>query len=409
MAANIHHPPFETTAFNMGLFGSLHPHTHHNVMALLSVAIDHCLTSQDVYSWTSDFLAISWGGYQSGRQSAQPSLHQTTPDKTPKELFSGKKPSISHLKVFGSPVYVLTTKPSRSKLDPRAERCILLSFDSKAKAYRCYRPSTKKVFISRDVIADEVSSGCTFIDREDTATDFDTTPAPTRQEERLALTDREEQHDDALPPIADPAPVSPFRPSSPTLPTIDLSPQSHQDSPPSHTDSTHSSPPHVTAPRRSERVRRFPKHLQDFAAIVHLQPPTDALADFIPEAYEDAAEPLTFKQAHLNPHWRSAMQAEIDSIHSNRTWSLVPLPPDKKAISSKWVYKLKPGTPATPTRYKARLVARGFEQKDGVDFLETFAPVVRWETIRILIAIAVHLQWPIHQLDVLTAFLNGLS
>ena len=102
------------------------------------------------------------------------------------------------------------------------------------------------------------------------------------------------------------------------------------------------------------------------------------------------------------------MQKEIDSIHSNRTWSLVPLPPDKKAISSKWVYKLKPGTPVTPTRYKARLVARGFEQKDGVDFLETFAPVVRWETIRILIAIAVHLQWPIHQLDVLTAFLNGL-
>jgi hypothetical protein len=337
-------------------------------------------------------------------------LHSTKrhPDKTLEEFFSGKKPSISHLKIFGSPIYVLTTKPSRSKLDPRAEQCILLSFDSEAKAYRCYRPSTKKVFISRDILADEVSSVCTSIDREDTELNFDTTPAPTRQEERLALADREEHHDDASPNDAVPAPVSPLRPSSPTLLVQDPSPQSHQDSPPSHTDSTHSSPPPVIAPRRSDRVRRFPKHLQDFAATINLQPPTDALADLIPEHYEDSAEPLTFKQAHLNPHWRSAMQAEIDSIHSNRTWSLVPLPPDKKAISSKWVYKLKPGTPATPTRYKARLVARGFEQQEGVDFLETFAPVVRWETIRILIAIAVHLNWPIHQLDVLTAFLNGL-
>ena len=102
------------------------------------------------------------------------------------------------------------------------------------------------------------------------------------------------------------------------------------------------------------------------------------------------------------------MQAEMSSIHQNRAWSLVPLPPDKKAISSKWVYKVKPGTTGNPTQYKARLVARGFEQKDGIDFLETFAPVVRWETIPLLIAIAVHLNLPLHQLDVLTAFLNGL-
>ena len=80
------------------------------------------------------------------------------PDKTPEELFSGKKPSISHLKVFGSPVFVHSTKPSRSKLDPRSEKCILLGFDTEAKAYRCYRPSTKRVFISRDVTVDETSS-----------------------------------------------------------------------------------------------------------------------------------------------------------------------------------------------------------------------------------------------------------
>ena len=74
------------------------------------------------------------------------------PDKTPNELFSGTKPSISHLCVFGSPVFTHIPKPSRTKLEPRSERCILLSFDENAKAYRCYRPSTKKIFISRDVV-----------------------------------------------------------------------------------------------------------------------------------------------------------------------------------------------------------------------------------------------------------------
>ena len=172
------------------------------------------------------------------------------------------------------------------------------------------------------------------------------------------------------------APASPPRIHSPS--PILSPPDSYSE--PSPTAPSNSSPTAAPdLPRRSERVRRFPRHLHDFAA--HVQP-----SSTVPE---DSTEFLTFQQAHLNSHWKSAMQAEIDSIRHNQTWSLVPLPPDKKAISSKWVYKLKPGTTGNPTRYKARIVARGFEQQDGVDFLETFAPVVRWETIRVLIAIAV--------------------
>ena len=159
--------------------------------------------------------------------------------------------------------------------------------------------------------------------------------------------------------------------------------------------------PPTTAPsRRSDRIRKFPRHLHDFAAHLQLQPP-----EVIPE---DSTSNLTFKQAQLHPHWRSAMQEEITSIHSNNTWTLVPLPPNTKPITSRWVFKIKPGSNGEQVRYKARLVARGFEQTTGVDFQETFAPVVRWETIRTLLAIAVHLNWPIHQLDVLTAFLNGI-
>ena len=86
------------------------------------------------------------------------------PDKTPNELFSGKKPSIAHLRIFGSTVFAHISKPSQAKLDPRSERCILLSFDDSKKAYRCYRPSTKQIFVSRDVFIGE-----------DTL--FDTTPS----------------------------------------------------------------------------------------------------------------------------------------------------------------------------------------------------------------------------------------
>lgn len=117
---------------------------------------------------------------------------------------------------------------------------------------------------------------------------------------------------------------------------------------------------------------------------------------------------LTFNKAHTNPLWQEAMQEEMTSIHRNNTWTLVALPSHKRAITCKWVIKIKTTNNGTPPRYKARLVARGFEQTHGVDCFDTFAPVVRWETIRILLAIATHLNWPIHQLDVLTAFLNGI-
>ena len=77
------------------------------------------------------------------------------PDKTPNEFFCGKKPSIDHLRIFGSPFFVHIPKPSCSKLKPRSRQCVLLSFDEAA---RCYRLSTRKVFISRDLFIDEVAS-----------------------------------------------------------------------------------------------------------------------------------------------------------------------------------------------------------------------------------------------------------
>jgi transposase InsO family protein len=340
------------------------------------------------------------------------------PDKTPEELFTGKKPSISHLRVFGSPVFAHIPKVSRSKLAPRSEQCVLLSFDYATRAYKCYRPSTWKVFISRDLYIDETALSKSSTGSSPTqGVSTDQTPAPMATEDLCSRMD--------LPPqsiLEAPVNDSPTQPTPVLSPTADLpvspSPDISTHTDPVPRDSPTQLPPHLSPTnspqdsgdshpqpppdrlRRSERLRRFPAHLRDFAAHVQLHP-----HELAPE---DLTDNLTFKQANLDPQWRRAMQEEMDSIYNNHTWSLVPLPPDKRAITSRWVFKVKPGNGVNQTRFKARLVARGFEQTYGVDFLETFAPVVRWETIRILIAIATHLNWPIHQLDVLIAFLNGI-
>jgi hypothetical protein len=102
------------------------------------------------------------------------------------------------------------------------------------------------------------------------------------------------------------------------------------------------------------------------------------------------------------------MQSEYDSIIQNGTWELQHLPAGKRALTTRWIYKIKPGLPGHPPQYKARLVARGYEQRHGMDFWETFAPMVKWETIRLVVAIAAHRRWKIRHLDVQTAFLNSI-
>lgn len=117
--------------------------------------------------------------------------------------------------------------------------------------------------------------------------------------------------------------------------------------------------------------------------------------------------PKSFNKAMQDPNWKEAMQKEIKALESNETWFLEELPKGKKAIDSKWVYKLKYKPNGEIERYKARLVARGFAQMEGVDFHDTFAPVAKLVTLRTLLAVAAKKNWYINQLDVNNAFLHG--
>ncbi|KAK3005742.1 hypothetical protein RJ639_017145 [Escallonia herrerae] len=118
-------------------------------------------------------------------------------------------------------------------------------------------------------------------------------------------------------------------------------------------------------------------------------------------------EPKYFSQAVKHAHWRDAMAKEISALEANNTWTLMPLPSGKRAIDSKWVYKVKFHPDGTVERYKARLVAKGYNQIEGLDFHETFAPVAKLVTVRCLLAIASIKKWELHQLDVNNAFLHG--
>jgi hypothetical protein len=119
-------------------------------------------------------------------------------------------------------------------------------------------------------------------------------------------------------------------------------------------------------------------------------------------------EPPNYTIASKIPKWRAAIASEFDALHWQHTWSLVPPCPDQNVIGCRRVYKIKRNTDGSISRYKARLVAKGFHQQAGVDFDETFSPVVKPPTVRIILSLAAQNQWSLRQLDVSNAFLHGL-
>ena len=161
-------------------------------------------------------------------------------------------------------------------------------------------------------------------------------------------------------------------------------------------------------PRRSERQRKPPvrfgfEELADTVTVKH---------QVNHAAYNvcHIAEPKTMNEALSSEYateWKAAADSEYMSLIENDTWDLVELPPDQKSIGCKWIFKVKHTSDGTVERFKGRLVAKGYAQEYGIDYEETFAHVARFTSIRTLLAFAVQHEMIIHQMDVVTAFLNG--
>lgn len=117
--------------------------------------------------------------------------------------------------------------------------------------------------------------------------------------------------------------------------------------------------------------------------------------------------PSSYRSALKDPNWHVAMLDEFNALLRNDTWSLVPCPAGVNIVTEKWIFRHKHHPDGTLARYKARWVVRGFTQQAGVDYSETFNPIIKQATIRVILSLAASHSWPMHQLDVKNAFLHG--
>ncbi|RVW20625.1 Retrovirus-related Pol polyprotein from transposon TNT 1-94 [Vitis vinifera] len=121
----------------------------------------------------------------------------------------------------------------------------------------------------------------------------------------------------------------------------------------------------------------------------------------------DIQVPQNIQEAFKYPKWKAAVDEEVRALEKNGTWEITDLPRGKKPVGCKWIFTVKYKADGNVDRYKARLVAKGFTQSYGIDYQETFAPVAKLNTVRVLLSLAANLDWSLHQLDVKNAFLNG--
>ncbi|KAM1425821.1 hypothetical protein TB2_017749 [Malus domestica] len=334
--------------------------------------------------------------------------------KAPLETLNGRKINLSHLRVFGCVCFVHIQTLHRDKLDPRAVRCLFLGYSSVQKGYKCYDPKRRKLLVSRDVVFDEK------------------TPffASTRGEDLLG---EEDFLDQILTPIME-INALPHHFSAPDQPSnneISIDPvecnsssdilvdnESTEDTEQNQISSEENLAitPEVITPRRNpSRNRGKPTWFKDYVSYASRHPIEKYLeysrvssshAAFLSKI-SASSEPSSFQEANSQLIWQTAMDEELRALNENKTWSITKLPKGMRAVGCRWVYKTKFKSDGSVERHKARLVARGFTQTYGINYKETFAPVAKMNSVRVLLSVAVNHDWPLYQMDVKNAFLHG--
>jgi transposase InsO family protein len=381
---------------------------------------------------------------------------------SPYERLFHKSPDYSLLCVFGCKCFPLLRPYTAHKLEFRSKACVFLGYSHAG--YCCLDPVMNRVYLSRNVTFDEQSfpakdhAHLQLPSKINAASDgpflvqvgspiSSTLSLPTYTPHAtvapsISTNSVSDPHNITSPPIAapdsalpiDPAPdPGPLTVSSPVadspLPTLapaPLEPAIHPvclDNPTAVPSPTISATPEAldsaaleafspTAPiasslhpmtTRSKTGSLRPNSFPDFQLYSATKHPLPiALHSVLTEV-----EPTCFTKAATDTRWRAAMAAEFEALISNKTWTLCPRPSQQHVTRNHWVYKIKQRADGSIDHFKGRLVAKGFEQQSGVDYTETFSPVIKPSTICIILALAVHFDWPIKQLDVSNAFLHG--
>lgn len=308
---------------------------------------------------------------------------------TPEEAWTGEKPDLSHLRTFGCKVMVHVPKKFRKKWDSKSKECLFVGYCTETKGYRCVDPQNpRRVFRARDVIFLE--------ETQEVGIKSEIPKNEVEPSVGLVMGNELVQDNEVMSVSSEGSGNDEIGQSeSSDLETESESGESHG------VDldvglGLERNEPNVGA-RRTKRVRK-PKQFPDFVAYN------------VFESQTELGEPETVTQALLGKDkgkWKIAMEDELKSLSTNGAWELVHRPKGAHVIKSKWVFKIKRGPDGAVERYKARLVAKGFSQIEGIDYKETFSPVVRYSTIRMLLGVAVNLNLDIDHLDVSTAFQHG--
>lgn len=293
-------------------------------------------------------------------------------NQIPFTILFQKRPSYDHLRVFGCLCFPNVNHSNLSKLSPRSVPCLFLGYPAHHRGYRCLNLKTNSIIVSRHVHFEE-----------------DIFPAAENKTNLTAKYVFLDSHDE---------PSSQFKnilqsPFTPTQTAPPIQPQRAN-----HTQLQRAAPvptqPRVAPPTHpiTTRAKSVVLKQKQFISLT---------------ASTKSPLPKSYIQALKDPNWNPSMHDEHDTMIKTGYWSLVPRPPNVNIVRSMWLHKHKYDADAVLRRHKSRLVANGKSQEEGIDFTETFIPVVKPASIRTVLNIAVAQEWPIHQLDVKNAFLQG--
>ncbi|WCJ22400.1 Retrovirus-related Pol polyprotein from transposon RE1 [Euphorbia peplus] len=310
--------------------------------------------------------------------------------KSPYEVLHGKLPNYSQFKVFGCSGYVLNKDPQKGKFADRSAQCVYVGNSPGQKGWKMYSLTSHKMVVSRDVKFQEDNFP---YNKTVSYENVESVPVITVSDSTCHYIDVDED----VPSVEEDQ-----------LNEGQLYADQHENQAPSLVRVEQTTQLEV---RRSTRSSHTPHWLNDFVVnqvfvdepIVHLTDSYKACLSVVSQIIE----PKNYQQAKGIPEWELAMKQEVDALEDNKTWLLTYLPAGKKAITCKWLFKTKFAPDGTIVRYKARLVARGYDQELGIDYHEVFSPVTKVTTVRVFLAIAVVRGWSIQQIYINNAYLHG--